>query len=362
MVQTDKSTPGCSCNAIYRMVVEQAVPYIQCHRKCQAYAQCKFSKPGEHKCGLLCEFFKGYVRTTVPFWSQLDFEPNIREYVKHAGFLSDAILVMQNWIWCNIGRDAVAWHAGMHPGYNKWNAINIASALTQYLAVYMMHLHKREFQFRLIVEGRSEKEAAASLLEALQAAGPSPPSPSYELWTREMQDIGGWGNVKHLEHLLRELRSARVAYYLLLDNHRGVRSAIKKLVDKSLLDASGDNFSVFKASLEESFPNELIANAACELWPQIGLTRSTVAAWKRQGKAVANQIKALLRQGQEAFDKPKFARALGRLLGMSVANRDKRACRAEIMQVLRKIGKYREALFRDHHLAPEPIAAACSGG
>jgi len=337
---------------LYSLVVEEAAPFIKCWRHCHAYGKCSFANKDEQaSCGLLMQFFRGYVRTTMPFWHNLGFEQYKKDYVQHTKCIGEVILGMQQFVWKTIGDHAVEWNLGTHPHGNRFWAIRILSNLAEYVSLYTSGLTDRDFKFTLFVEGDSELEALRTLASRLKSWAKSRRGPAIAPWLLDVKNIHGCGNLNGLGLLLEHYRERQIEYFVLMDNHPSVPKPISRLVKRGLLDASGANWKILDHSFEESFSPRMIADVATELYPGLAVTPATIVGWKRSGKPIGRQLEATARSMAVKFNKKELAGALGKSLAEAY-NAGSAVCRrVEFLGVLKKISKHCDALYKKHYLA-----------
>jgi hypothetical protein len=337
---------------LYNLVVEEATPFIKCWRHCQAYGKCSFANKDEQaSCGLLVQFFRGYVRTTMPFWHNLGFEQYKKDYIQHTKCIGEVIHGMQQFIWKTMSAHSVEWNLGTHPHGNRFWAIRIMRFLAEYVSLYTSGLTEHEFEFRLIVEGDSEFVALRALALRLNSWAKSRRGPPIAPWIHDITNIHGCGNLNSLGLLLEHYRERRIEYFVLMDNHSSVPKPISRLVDKGLLDASGADWKILDHSFEESFPPRMIADAVSAVYPALAVTPATVVGWKRSGKPIGKQLEVAARNMAVKFNKKELAEELGKSLAEAY-NAGTEVCRrVEFLGVLKKISKHCDALYKKHYLA-----------
>jgi hypothetical protein len=286
----------------------------------------------------------------MPFWANLGFEPNRKDYVRHAKCLAEAISEMQQWIWRTMGDHSDTWNLATFQSDNRTWSIWILRHLAEYVSLYTGSINERAFKFTLFVEGDSEFEALQAL--ALQLNG----HPGDRRWPQispilyDVQNIQGSGNLRDLGLLLKDYQERRIAYFVLMDNHSDVPKNINKLVKKGLLNKSRANWAILGHSFEESFPTSMVAGAVAKIYPSLAVTSATIAGWKRAAKPIGRQLEALAANSAVTFSKKELATALGESLAEAYNARMGVCRRVEFLGVLKKIIKHCDALRRKYYL------------
>lgn len=265
-------------------IINNTIPYIECHRKCPAQSKCPYATE-EAKCEVqqlaLKNFFK-YAGTEVDLTKRDILLKLTKSAIFYSKLVFDSFIfaygAIEEWMWKPMTKLYLR-----YPYYMSSPLIETGNRFIDFISELIPDAY---MQTVLFVEGDCEEIIFKKLFMK--------PNYSHPRFDR-IQNMKGQGNFRRIELLLEELRRQHFKIHILADGDGQMDNIIKRLRNKSLIKRR--EYTIFSKALEDAFPRDMVIHFFKKAMPE-QLEQLIISAaqnaWSSLSQSFCKELKAAL--------------------------------------------------------------------
>lgn len=265
-------------------IIDQTVPYIECHRKCPAQSKCHYATK-EAKCKVqilaLQHFFK-YARKEVNLKKRDVLDQFTRCAILYSKMVYDCYTfsygAIEEWVWKYWRKFHLRF-----PYYSSSSVIESGHRFIDHISSLVPDLF---IQKVLIVEGDCEEIIFRKIF-----TDPKYSHPRIE----RIENIKGEGNFRRIELLIKELRRQHLKIHILADGDGQMNYTVKNLRKKLIIQK--DEYTLFTKSLEDAFPQNMVIAVFKSIMNkqyEQNIVEAAANAWNSKTLTFCRELKRLL--------------------------------------------------------------------
>jgi hypothetical protein len=266
------------------VIIDNTVPYIECHRKCSAQVKCPYATD-EARCKIqqlaLRNYFK-YAGTEVDLANKTTLVKFTRSAIFYAKFVFESYSfahgATEEWTW--------EYMTKLYLRYPFYSSHPVIKAGNRFVDLITEMIPEAYTQKVLFVEGDCEEIIFKKLFMK-----PRYYHPRFD----RIENMKGEGNFRRIELLLKELRDQHCKIHILADGDGQMASTVKRLRKKSLLKKQ--EYTIFSKAVEDAFPRDMVIyffeKAMPKKWKN-GIIKAAQAAWASRNRSFCKELKKVL--------------------------------------------------------------------